>query len=251
MDSGVTYVIPRNLIKKFVTIGDLRTHIGAFIYGASPKDNPMVKEVRAMVMVPQVASHQSITLPTSIPEESEFLNDLEPLGWIHTQPTELSGLSPYDCALHARMVTENRSWSVDTAVVLTCSFPPGSCALAGYKLSAQGLKWGRDNRDITTSQANPSGYENSHAEQVQLLLTDAFLGFWMVPQGQVWHYNFMGVKHSPDMEYRVVVDVPIDFYDPKHRRNHFMNFAAIEETGFAAQASTMNESLADKEDVLA
>ena len=251
MDSGVTYVIPRNLIKKFVTIGDLRTQIGAFIYGVSPKDNPMVKEVRAMVMVPQVASHQSITLPTSIPEESEFLNDLEPLGWIHTQPTELSGLSPYDCAMHARMVTENRSWSVDTAVVLTCSFPPGSCALAGYKLSAQGLKWGRDNRDITTSQANPSGYDNSHAEQVQLLLTDAFLGFWMVPQGQVWHYNFMGVKHSPDMDYRVVVDVPIDFYDPKHRRNHFMNFAAIEETGFAAQASTMNESLADKEDVLA
>ena len=246
-----TYVIPRNLLKKFITIGDLRTQIGAFIYGKSPKDNAQVKEIHAMVMVPQVGSYQAITMPTNIPEESEFLADLEPLGWIHTQPTELSGLSPYDCAMHARMVSENRLWSVDSAVVITCSFPPGSCSLAGFRLTAPGLKWGRDNRDITTSQANPSGFETSHAEQVQLLLTDTFVGFWLVPQGGVWNYNFMGVKHKADMEYRVTIDVPIDFYDPKHRRNHFMNFAGIEETGFAAASSAFGESLAEKEDVLA
>ena len=224
------------------------------MYGKSPKDNPQVKEIHAIVMVPQIGSHQAITMPSFIPPEdsSELLSsgDLEPLGWIHTQPTELSGLSPYDCALQARMVTENRSWSVDSAIVVTCSFPPGSCSLAGYRLTAAGLKWGRDNREITTTQANPTGFEPTHAEQVQLLLTDAFVGFWLVPQGGVWNYNFMGVKHKPDMEYRVVPDVPIDFYDPKHRRNHFMNFAAIEETGFATASSAYGESLADKEDVL-
>jgi pre-mRNA-processing factor 8 len=247
-----TYVMPRNLLSKFVSIGDLRTQIGAFMYGVSPKDNSQVKEIRALVMVPQVGSHQAITMPTeSPPDDGEFLAELEPLGWIHTQPTELSGLSPYDCAVHARMVTENRSWSVDSAVVITCSFTPGSCSLVGHRLTATGLKWGRENRDITSSQANPSGFESTHAEQVQLLLTDAFVGFWMVPQGRIWNYNFMGVKHRPDMEYRLVPDVPLDFYDPKHRRNHFLNFASIEDTGFGAMGSTMGESLADKEDVLA
>ena len=247
-----TYVIPRNLLAKFISIGDLRTQIGAFIYGLSPKDNPQVKEIRAIVMVPQVGSHQAVTMPAFTPnDDSEFLADLEPLGWIHTSPTELSSLSPYDCAVHARMVTENRSWSADSAIVVTCSFTPGSCSLAGYRLSANGLKWGRDNRDITSTQANPTGYESSHADQVQLLLTDSFVGFWMVPVGGIWNYNFMGVKHRPDMEYRIVPDVPIDFYDPKHRRNHFMNFASIEESGFAAMSTALGESLADKEDVLA
>ena len=251
-ETAFTYVLPRNLLKKFITIGDLRTQIGAFIYGQSPKDNPLVKEIRAMVMVPQVGSHQSITMPLITPEDGgEFLSDLEPLGWIHTQPTELAALSPYDCAVHSRMVTENKAWSVDSAAVLTCAFPPGSCSLTGYRLTAAGLKWGRDNKDITSSQANPTGYHTSHAERVQLLLTDTFVGFWMVPQGGVWNYNFMGVKHKPDMEYRVNVDVPIDFYDPKHRKNHFMNFTAIEQTGFSAMGAGVSESYAEQEDVLA
>ena len=238
-----TYVFPRNLVKKFVTIGDLRTQIGAFIFGVTPKDNPNVREVRAMVMVPQVGTHQSITMPTNVPDE--FLSDMEPLGWIHTQVNELSGLSPYDCAVHSRMVTENKMWSVDSAIVVTCSFPPGTCSLAGYKLTGPGLKWGKDNRDITSTQVNPSGYADSHYGRVQLLLTETFAGFWMT--SGIWNYNFMGVKHKQDMEYTVSVDVPVDFYDPIHRKNHFLNFAAIEQTGFAADGA----SIGDRDDVLA
>ena len=252
--SRFTYVLPRNLLKKFVSISDLRTQVGAFIYGCTPKDNPQVREVRAFVMVPQVATHQATTMPVSTPEEvtgREALEGLEPLGWVHTQPSELAVLSPYDCVVHSRMLTENRSWSVESAIVLTCAFPPGSCSLSGYKLSAAGLRWGRENRDITSSQANPTGYETTHAERVQLLLTDAFVGFWMVPTGGVWNYNFMGVKHSPDMEYRLNVDVPSDFYDPKHRRNHFMRFANIEETGYEATGPSVPAPLAEMEDVLA
>jgi len=183
------------------------------------------------------------------PDDSDALSGLEPLGWIHTQPTELTAISPYDCAVHSRLVTENRSWSVDSAILITCSFPPGSCSLTGYKLTAAGLKWGRDNRDITSTHANPTGYLASHAEPVQLLLTDTYSGFWMVPHGDVWNYNFMGVKHRPDMEYSVHVDVPIDFYDSKHRRNHFMNFAAIEQTGFGT-GSLGTEKLAEQDDCL-
>jgi hypothetical protein len=34
-----------------------------------------------------------VTLPANLPEH-EFLNDLEPLGWMHTQPNEAPQLSP-------------------------------------------------------------------------------------------------------------------------------------------------------------
>ena len=51
-----------------------------------------VKEIRSIVMVPQHGTHQAVNLPTALPEH-EYLNDLEPLGWIHTQPNELLQMS--------------------------------------------------------------------------------------------------------------------------------------------------------------
>lgn len=41
-DTGYTYVFPQNMLKKFITIADLRTQIGGFLYGVSPPDHPQV-----------------------------------------------------------------------------------------------------------------------------------------------------------------------------------------------------------------
>eukprot|EP00438_Fugacium_kawagutii_P036613 Skav217823 [mRNA] locus=scaffold889:265691:266764:+ [translate_table: standard] len=43
--------------KPYHTSEDLRTQIAAYLYGISPPDNPQVKEIRCMVMVPQVGTH--------------------------------------------------------------------------------------------------------------------------------------------------------------------------------------------------
>merc|ERR1712028_248535 len=82
-ESGYTYVLPKNILKKFITIADLRTQIAGYLYGVTPPDNDQVKEVRCIVLVPQLGTHQTVTLPHQMPEH-EYLKDLEPLGWIHT-----------------------------------------------------------------------------------------------------------------------------------------------------------------------
>ena len=41
-EEGFTYIFPKNLLKKFVMIADLRTQIAGYLYGVSPKDNPSV-----------------------------------------------------------------------------------------------------------------------------------------------------------------------------------------------------------------
>merc|ERR1712136_670063 len=53
-ETGYTYVMPKNILKTFIIISDLRTQIAAYLYGISPPDNPQVKEIRCMVVVPQV-----------------------------------------------------------------------------------------------------------------------------------------------------------------------------------------------------
>merc|ERR1712153_240128 len=170
-ESGYTYVLPKNILKKFITIADLRTQIAGYLYGVTPPDNDQVKEVRCIVLVPQLGTHQTVTLPHQMPEH-EYLEELEPLGWIHTQPNELPQLSPYDVTMHAKTMVDNDSWSIDKTCVITCSFTPGSCSLAAYKLTPGGFDWGRNNKEQSS---NPQGYAPSFYEKVQMLLSDKFL----------------------------------------------------------------------------
>lgn len=187
-ETGYTYILPKNVLKKFVTISDLRAQICAFLYGVSPPDNPQVKELRCLVLPPQWGTHQTVHIP-HVPPNHPFLKDMEPLGWIHTQPNELPQLSPQDISTHARLMTDNPNWDGEKTIIITCSFTPGSCSLTAYKLTPSGYEWGRQNTDKGN---NPKGYLPSHYEKVQMLLSDRFLGFFMVPAQGSWNYNFMG-----------------------------------------------------------
>jgi pre-mRNA-processing factor 8 len=245
-ETGLTYVLPKNILSKYITISDLRTQVAGYMYGVSPPDNDQVKEVRCIVLVPQVGSHQGVTLPRKLPQHDFLTEGLEPLGWLHTQPSELPQLPPQDVVMHSRIMADNRTWDGEKTIILTCSFTPGSCSLTAYKLTPQGFEWGRNNRDTAGGPGQAQGYNPAACtERVQMLLSDRFLGFFMVPDDSVWNYNFMGVKHSVGMDYAVKLDVPKEFYNEIHRPSHFLTFTALDDS--AAGAATDGQD-ADVED---
>jgi len=127
--------------------------------------------------------------------------------------------------MHARIVGENKSWDLDKTIIMTCSFTPGSCSLTAYKLTEAGLEWGRQQKDAL----NPMGYSPGYYKKAQILLSDRFLGFFLLPDTGSWNYNFMGMKHSVTMKYGLKVDVPKDFYQDSHRPAHFLKFAGMED----------------------
>ncbi len=51
------------------------TQISGYLYGVSPPDNPQVKEIHCIVMVPQWGTHQTIHLPHQLPSH-EYLKVL-------------------------------------------------------------------------------------------------------------------------------------------------------------------------------
>ena len=228
-ETGFTYVIPKNVLRKFISIADLRTQVCGFLYGVSPEDNPQVKEVRCVVMVPQWGTHQQVHVPHELPEH-DYLEELEPLGWLHTQPNEAPQLPPHDVAMHARFLEAHPAWDGERCIVTTCSFTPGSVSLTSYKLTPAGYEWGRKNKD---SAGNPVGYAPTHFERVQMLLSDRFMGFFMVPEAVPWNYNFMGVKHSTGMKVHYRLDNPKEFYHPSHRPTHFLGFVGAEQGALA------------------
>jgi len=161
---GYTYVLPKNVLKRFICISDLRIQIAGFMYGVSPPENPQVKEIRAIVMVPQIGNYQSVTLPHQTPEHP-YLKDMEPLGWIHTAPTEAHQLSPFAAAMHSKLLLDNSEYDVEASVIATCSFTTGSCSLSVYKLTQQGLDWGKQHRESQV-QPNPPDFNSTLFEKV-------------------------------------------------------------------------------------
>ena len=49
-ESGFTYVLPKNVLKKFICIADLRTQVAGYMYGVSPPDNPNVRPASSLCL---------------------------------------------------------------------------------------------------------------------------------------------------------------------------------------------------------
>ncbi len=240
-EEGYTYVMPKNILKKFITISDLRTQVAGYMFGVSPPGNNQVKEIRCIVMPPQWGTHSFVQLPNSIPDH-ELLRDLEPLGWLHTQPSELPQMAPSDVITHAKLLSENTTWD-PKSICVTVSLPGASASLTAYRLTPGGFEWGRQNVNSEREQ-NYQGYKPSFYDRAPLLLSDRFLGFFMVPDVGSWNFNFMSVNHSVNMKYNLTLGIPKDFYNESHRPAHFLNFSEMEST-----ATTEGGDNVDQEDL--
>jgi len=229
-EEAFTYVMPKNLLKKFITISDLRTQIAGFLYGYSPSQNHEVKEIRCIIMPPQQGSNIISYLPTSPIDHKNnpFLQDMEPLGWIHTQPHEMPGLEPQDVVETSRHISENSDWVQDRAILITAAFTPGSCSLTSYRLNSKGIDWGKSNKD-NLGRGPQKDFGPQLYDKVQMLLSDRFHGFFMVPDNGSWNMNFMGPKWSDKMQYGIKLGNPLPFYHEVHRPTHFLKFADMDQ----------------------
>ncbi|KAK1236769.1 hypothetical protein MKX07_002036 [Trichoderma sp. CBMAI-0711] len=225
----VTYVMPNNILKKFITIADLRVQVAGYLYGASAPDNDQVKEIKCIVMVPQIGGLRNVQLPQKLPQ-SEFLDGMEPLGVIHTQAgSELPYMSAADVTEHAKLLDAHEEWDKTNTVTVSVSFTPGSVSLSAWGLTPQGYKWGVENKDLQSDQ--PQGFTTTMGEKRKLLLSPRFRGFFLVPDDGKWNYSFMGSAFA-GMEKKTIhvkLDTPLPFYSDQHRPIHFHSFAELED----------------------
>ncbi|KLU89162.1 pre-mRNA-processing-splicing factor 8 [Magnaporthiopsis poae ATCC 64411] len=228
---NTTYVMPNNILKKFITIADLRVQVAGYLYGSSPPDNDQVKEIKCIVLVPQIGGLRNVQLAQQLPQH-ESLRSLEPLGVIHTMSgNELPYMSAVDVTEHAKLRDSHASWreAGRETLTVTVAFTPGSVSLSAWALTPQGYKWGVDNKDIQSDQ--PQGFTTSMGEKRKLLLSPRYKGFFLVPETGLWNYSFIGPAFDGVVKkpVHVKLDTPAPFYSDTHRPLHFQNFAQLED----------------------
>ena len=168
---------------------------------------------------------------------------------------QLPQLSPQDVASYAALVKAHQAPaagatphhtgptpSISSSILLTCSFTPGSASLTAYQLTSAGFDWGVKCKEPLH---NPSGYSASFAVRLPLLLSERFLGYYLVPDGVEWNYNFQGARWSAAMGYTLTLGVPREFYHPMHRSGHFLKFVS------GGSSGVEDDDGADREDLYA
>jgi len=64
-DGGVTYIMPKNLLKRFVCIADLKVQVFGYLYAQNVEGG--IKEIKAIALVPQVGTKDGVTVPNQMP----------------------------------------------------------------------------------------------------------------------------------------------------------------------------------------
>ncbi|KAL6450089.1 PRP8 Pre-mRNA-splicing factor 8 [Candida maltosa Xu316] len=233
-EGSFTYIFPKNILQKFIQISDLRIQVGAFLYGKSPKDHTGVKEIKCIALVPQLGSVNYIQFPKTLPENTGHLEDLELLGWIHTQSQDFNYMTSYDVTSQARFFKEFRQ----NFITMTVAYTPGSVTLSAFQISEEGFEWGQGNADMMSE--TPAGFRTDFAQKSQLIMSDKIAGTFMVPDDDIWNYFFIGAIFNANELYDLKLDIPLSFYNELHRPIHFTNFAQLE---------SKNEEEANQEDV--
>lgn len=225
----ITYVMPNNILKRFITIADLRVQVAGYLYGSSAPDNDQIKEIKCIVMAPQIGGLRNVQLQQQLPQ-SEYLEGMEPLGVIHTMSgNELPYMSAMDVTEHSKLLDSHSEWDKTNTATLSVSFTPGSVSLSAWGLTPAGYKWGAENKDTQSDQ--PQGFTTTMGEKRKLLLSPRFRGFFLVPADGKWNYSFMGTAFA-GMEKKSVpvkLDTPLPFYSDQHRPVHFHSFAELED----------------------
>eukprot|EP00388_Colpodella_angusta_P001693 GDKJ01005198.1.p1 GENE.GDKJ01005198.1~~GDKJ01005198.1.p1 ORF type:complete len:1781 (+),score=460.13 GDKJ01005198.1:1-5343(+) len=235
MSGGINpgvFVIPRHLLVKFVSSVDLRTRVSAVLFGKIQKEtsSASIREVHCFLILPQIGTHQSVTLPSAaVPLNHPMLKGLAPLGILTTTTNNAGGnaeiaasVSVADVRALATLLSNNGALvnATETAnqqnpqlksanpwlaalhegcvASLSLSFIPGACSISGFRPSTSGLDWMKKDFDSHQPATGTPGLEGSSVEGVSVVITDKLRGFFLVPQDNdgCWNYHFMGVKHS-------------------------------------------------------
>ncbi|KAH3899328.1 probable Pre-mRNA-splicing factor 8 [Saccharomycodes ludwigii] len=220
VDQKNVYILPKNLLSKFIEISDSRSQIAGLLYGLSPSpEQNMIKEIRTIVMLPQIGNELSVNVSRKLPTKSRVLEGMELLGWVHTQFSEFKFMTPSEISTHSQLFSSGGTGGcIDLSIFSTS----GSLSLSAYTLSEKGFEWGLQNKAIHDT--DPDGFEPSYSQYAQLLLSDRIIGNFVVPDNELWNYAFMGSNFNPDVKYNLKIDVPIGFYAELHRAIHFTQF---------------------------
>eukprot|EP00760_Papus_ankaliazontas_P008488 PhM_4_TR13843/c0_g1_i1/m.79014/K12856/PRPF8, PRP8; pre-mRNA-processing factor 8 len=223
----VRFLIPENLVYRVVACSDVRTQIVGLLFGVVEGNT---REIRCIVFPPQHGTHDTITFPLVMPKHA-LLSGLQPVGLVQTQFGNAMQPSAHEFQTTHQFLSANPELEPlmkQDYVLLSINVGQKTCKIVPYRFTHDGLEFAKSipssgPTDDTTGAINASMYERP-----ELSLGGRVSGFCLVPDDDMWNYNFAGTAPPTHLEYPLKPAIPKDFYHPVHRVDHFRRFAMTE-----------------------
>ena len=201
------------ILKQFIYLSDIRTQVAALLYGKVNKEDANLMEIHALIMIPQLATHQSIQMAEQLPSHSK-LKSLTFLGYIQTLTT--ANNDQISDQISDRISDQISSSSMfhhfqgrnddQPLLAILCQFTTASITLHAYHVTNKVIHK-KENEDQVLPLQN-------------IILTRQYNAFFLT--ARLWNYYFQAIKFYKQMEYQVTLQKPLTFYDNQHRFNHFL-----------------------------
>lgn len=230
-------IFPENLVQKMLGVCDVKVQSCAYIFGHTLVEPAHVKEVVAFLIPPQAGTVRETRTPARLPLDSPHLveNNLELLGILRVCECEPE-ITSHDLAFLGRLLKENGEdllrapgYSAERSLIsVVMAVSTEEILIRCHSTTAEGLEWARDNWDGALRKTTEEVSINYYMPCGSSLSTQTF-GFFLVPTERMWNYAFKGALWNENASFDVDVDVPLPFFHPSHRPEHFHHFVRLGE----------------------
>lgn len=218
-------LIPEDLAQKLLSICDVKVQCLAYLFGHSLSNMSQVMEVVAIMVPPQAGSARETRTSAKLPLASSHLvnNNLKLLGILRVCECEPEIMS-HDLGLLARVIEENEGISkLDSFVSVVMSLSPKEVLGRCHTITSDGMSWARDHWQGILKKT-PEEIPVSYYTACRCRLSTQTFGFFLVPTERIWNYAFKGALWHENATFDVAVDIPLPFFHPSHRPEHFHHF---------------------------
>lgn len=234
-------IFPEETIQKLLACCDVKVQCCAYMFGHALPDSPNIKEVLCVMIPPQFGTAVESRTPPRIPFDAPPLQEgnLSFLGIMRIGESEAQ-LTSHDLALQARALEVNEGMVPKGFLTAVLEMSEEGVIVRCYSTTAEGIAWAQQQYEVLLKKT-PEAADAAHFSPCRGTLSTEARGFFLVPAERAWNYFFKGALWRENTEFYVVVDLPLPFFDPLHRPDHFTNFARIGEAAGAVDVADTDD----------
>ena len=147
-----------------------------------------------------------------------MLELLKPLSFIHTINGEPL-ITCYECIMLS--ILNQNYYSIPNYII---EIGVGTkIHIKTFKLTEIGIEFWNQHIDTIKKAFQQIELSNEFYKEIQVIITNKLNGFFLLPEQQLWNYSFSIEKFSNEINYPLSIQYPLYFYNPLHRKNHFLS----------------------------
>lgn len=184
------YIVPRNILKQFISISSQNYNHMALVFAEKRSRSSFFREIRILLIPPQIASEKNIDFIKKIPD-NKILNNFLFIGTIKTIRNLDNFPEENDLNYSREIWEENRILKIKEISLLGLRFLKKNWEFSGVRL-----------------EFFSNSFKFEKISKISLIISNRFAGFFVMPKNRKWNFFFKPTFFFKKKMYKVEISSP-------------------------------------------